>query len=75
MEVQHECEILLTGSMQYFVRTLDSAGHSLLVLHLLQAGGKQSFTAVAECTAKSRTSRAQFDNIARRKAWHEGPSL
>lgn len=60
---------------QYFVRILDSSGWNLLVLHLLQTGRKQSFTAVAECTAKNRTSGAEFDSTARRKGWHEGPSL
>jgi len=39
--------------IQYFVRILDSSGWNLLVLHLFQTGGKQSFTAVAECTAKN----------------------
>lgn len=61
--------------IQYFVRILDSSGWSLLVLHLLQTGGKQSFTAVTECTAKNRASGAQFDSTARRKGWHEGSSL
>ena len=61
--------------IQYFVRILDSSGWNLLVLHLLQTGGKQSFTAVAECAAKNRASGAQFDSTARRTSWHEGSSL